>query len=243
MKKVIALVFVALSAMICNVCASAPPAPHAIETSITNHSTKHPLSHDTMTTTIIFLIRHGQTDWNRADKIQGHADIPLNETGRAQAQSVAQLLKKKQNSIAALYSSDLQRAHQTAQAISQVFALDITLAPDLREGHFGKIEGLTKKEYHELYGPFNWLDLPEEIGAEPRSKVIARVMSYLHMIVQKHQGQHVAVVTHGGALRSLLVHLGYAVDELPEITNESITTLFWHAEREMLVLESIEHAD
>ena len=195
-----------------------------------------------MTKTTIFLIRHGQTDWNRAEKIQGHADIPLNETGKEQAQKVAQLLQQKRVSLAALYSSDLQRAQQTAQAISQSFALDIILAADLREENFGKAEGLTKKEYHALYGSFNWLDLPEEIGAESRSKVITRVMSYLHMIVQKHQGQYVAVVTHGGALRSLLVHLGYSVDELPEITNESITTLFWHADREMLVLESIEHA-
>ena len=196
-----------------------------------------------MSTTTLFLIRHGQTDWNLAGKLQGHADIPLNEKGRAQAQKLAQFLKEKHVSLAALYSSDLQRAHQTAQAISQVFSLEIILASDLREGDFGKIQGLTIKEYNEQYGSFNYLAMPEEIEAEPRSKVIARVMSYLHMIVQKHQGQHVAVVTHGAALRSVLVHLGYTLEELPEITNESITTLFWHPEREMLVLESIEHAD
>ena len=76
-----------------------------------------------MSKTTLFLIRHGQTDWNLAGKIQGHADIPLNVTGKAQAKKVAQFLKKKQASLAALYSSDLQRAHQTAQEISAVICI------------------------------------------------------------------------------------------------------------------------
>jgi 2,3-bisphosphoglycerate-dependent phosphoglycerate mutase len=75
-----------------------------------------------MSTTKLFLIRHGQTDWNLAGKLQGHADIPLNATGKEQAQKVAQFLRKKQISLQALYSSDLQRAHQTAQEISKLFA-------------------------------------------------------------------------------------------------------------------------
>lgn len=196
-----------------------------------------------MSITTLFLISHGQTDWNLADKIQGHADIPLNATGKAQAQKVAQFLKKKQVSLAALYSSDLQRAHQTAQEISELFSLEITLAVDLREGHFGKIQGLTKKEVHALYGPFNYKSLPAIIEAEPRDQVMARVMSYLDKIVQKHRGQHIAVVTHGGALGSLLTHLGHNVAELPALTNESITTFTWHANRQIFIFESIEYAE
>lgn len=190
----------------------------------------------------LFLIRHGQTDWNLAGKLQGHADIPLNATGKEQAKKVAQFLKKKQTSLAALHSSDLQRAHQTAHAISELFALEIILAADLREGHFGKLEGLTKKEKLDLYGPMTDEELPEKVGAEPRDKVVARVMNYLHGIVQKHKGQHIAVVTHGWLLHSLLTHLGHNVSELPALTNESVTTVIWHEDRQIFEVESIEHA-
>ena len=143
----------------------------------------------------------------------------------------------------ALYSSDLQRAHQTAQAIATLFTLEIISAADLREGHYGKMEGLTKKEWHDLYGHFDWLTLPEEIGAEPRDKVIERVMNYLLLIAQKHKDQRIAVVTHGEAICSLLVHLGHNVEQLPEVTNESIITFTWHEDRQMFAFESIEHAD
>ena len=196
-----------------------------------------------MSKTTLFLIRHGQTDWNVAGKLQGQTDIPLNETGKEQAKKVAQFLKKKQASFAALHSSDLQRAHQTAQTIAELFALEIVLAADLREGHFGKLEGLTKKEKFDLYGPMTDEELPEKVGAEPRDKVVERVMNYLHGIVQKHKDQHIAVVTHGWLLHSLLTHLGHNVSELPALTNESITIFTWHEDRQMFVFESIEHAD
>ena len=196
-----------------------------------------------MSTTTLFLIRHGQTDWNLAGKLQGHADIPLNATGITQAQRVAQFLKNRQISLSALYSSDLQRAHQTAQEISSLFALDIIISPDLREGHFGKLQGLTKQERHDLYGPLKDEELSEKVGAEPRDQVIARVMNYLLAIAQKHKGQHIAVVTHGGVLGSLIAHLGHTVYELPALTNESITTFTWHADRQIFVFESIEHAE
>ncbi len=196
-----------------------------------------------MSSTTLLLIRHGQTDWNLAGKMQGHEDIPLNATGKAQAQKVAQFLKKKQVSLGALYSSDLQRAHQTAQEISELFSLEITLTVDLREGHFGKVQGLTLKEFRALYGPFHYDSLPAIIEAEPRDQVVARVMSYLNKIAQKHEGQHVAVVTHGYVLGSLLTHLGYDVAELPALTNESISTFTWHADRQIFIFESVEHAE
>lgn len=195
-----------------------------------------------MNKTTLLLIRHGQTDWNLADKLQGHVDIPLNAAGKEQAQKVAQLLKKKQTPLAALYSSDLQRAHQTAQEISQLFGLEIILTAELREGYLGKLEGLTKKEYSDLYGPVRYDLFPENVGAEPRDKVVARAMKYLHMIVQKHKSQQIAVVTHGGLLRSLLVHLGHDIAELPVLTNVAITTFIWHEDQEILMLGSIEHA-
>lgn len=195
-----------------------------------------------MQSTTLYLIRHGQTDWNLAGKIQGQTDIPLNETGKEQAKKVAQFLKKKQATLAALYSSDLQRAHQTAHAISELFALEIILAADLREGHFGKLEGLTKQEQHDIYGDSNLAFLIEKVGAEPRDKVVARALNYLQRIVQKHKDAHIAVVTHGWLLHSLITHLGHTVEELPALTNESITTVIWCDNRQMFIFESIEHA-
>lgn len=196
-----------------------------------------------MSTTTIFLIRHGQTDWNLAGKIQGHSDIPLNATGKEQAKKVAGYLKKKQVSLNALYSSDLQRAHQTAQEIAELFALEIILTQDLREGHFGKFEGLTKQERHDLYGPLKDEELPEKVGAEPREQVVARVMNFLKYIAQNRTGNKVAVVTHGFLLSSLLIHLGHKVEELPALNNVSVITLIWHEDRQIFVFESIEHAD
>lgn len=195
-----------------------------------------------MSKTTLYLIRHGQTDWNLAGKLQGHADIPLNITGIEQAKKVALHLKKKQSTLAALYSSDLQRAHQTAKEIALVFELNIILAADLREGHFGKMEGLTKQERLDLYGAITDEELPEKVGAEPRDKVMARVMNYLHAIVQKHKGRQVAVVTHGYLLGSLIKHLGQNVHELPALINTSIITITWHEDRQDFVFESIDHA-
>lgn len=192
--------------------------------------------------TTLYIIRHGQTDWNLAGKIQGQTDIPLNATGIEQAQKVAQFLKKKNISLAALHSSDLQRAHQTAREIALQFALDVILTADLREGHFGKIEGLTKQERDDLYGPMTDEEWPEKVGAEPRDKVIARVVNYLHRIVQTHNSQHIAIVTHGWLLHSLITHLGHNVSELPALSNVSITTITWHDDKQIFILESIEHA-
>lgn len=195
-----------------------------------------------MKSTTIFLIRHGQTDWNLAGRLQGHADIPLNAKGIEQAQQVAQFLKKKHVLLDALYSSDLLRAQQTAQEIAKLFALDIILVPDLREGNFGKLQGLTKQEALDLFGPYDHENLPAAAQAEPRDQVVARVLNFLKYIAQNHMGQQVAVITHGAALGSLLKSLGYDLDEWPALTNESIVTLKWQAHENRFVLELIEHA-
>lgn len=194
-----------------------------------------------MDSTTLYLIRHGQTDWNLAGKMQGQTDIPLNATGIGQAQRVAHSLKNKQISLAALYSSDLQRAHQTAQEIAKILSLDITLASDLREGYFGKLEGLTKKEAQDLFGSYHYEDMPPEIGAEPRDKLISRVMNYLTYVAHAHSGKQVAIITHGAVLGSIINHLGHNLEKLPELTNQSITTFTWHADRQLFVFESIEH--
>ncbi len=196
-----------------------------------------------MQPTTIYLIRHGQTDWNLAGKLQGQTDIPLNATGKLQAKKVAHFLKNKQISLKALYSSDLQRAHQTAHEIGQIFSLNVVLASNLREGYFGKLEGLTKQEAVDLFGPYSLEDnAPAVVGAEPREVLIGRIIGYLEYVAQKHQGQEVAVVTHGAALGSLIRHLGHKLEAFPALTNESITTIIWDENQKAFILESVEHA-
>jgi broad specificity phosphatase PhoE len=153
--------------------------------------------------TTILLVRHGETDWNRDRRIQGHSDTPLNETGRAQARALAEKLAGEP--IDAVYSSDLLRAHETARIVADGRNLDVTAIRDLRERHFGTWEGLTDDEIFARFpeaatGP--WGD------AETRDEMARRVAGALHRIAATHPGQHVLVVSHGGPLRAVLTHCG-----------------------------------
>src|SRR5512143_229699 len=94
--------------------------------------------------TRICIIRHGETDWNVERRIQGHTDIPLNETGRAQALAMA--FNAAHQRFDASYSSDLSRARETAQALAQREGHEVKLLPQLRERHFGLFQGMTAAE-------------------------------------------------------------------------------------------------
>ena len=97
-----------------------------------------------MAATTILLVRHGETDWNRDRRVQGHTDVPLNETGREQARALAGELAGEP--LAAVYSSDLSRALETATIVAEPRSLAVTTLPALREKHFGTWEGLTDAE-------------------------------------------------------------------------------------------------
>ena len=99
--------------------------------------------------TRILLARHGETDWNLQQRWQGHTDTPLNETGRKQARALAEELAGEP--IDAVFSSDLIRAHETARLIAVPRGLGVTALRDLRERHFGSVEGLTTDEVFARY--------------------------------------------------------------------------------------------
>src|SRR5919109_4497125 len=105
--------------------------------------------------TRIILARHGETDWNRERRWQGHSDRPLNGTGRAQAQALADELAGQP--IAAVYSSDLLRAHETARIVADRLGLDVVTVPGLRERRFGSWEGLqdveVERRFPGVHGP------------------------------------------------------------------------------------------
>jgi broad specificity phosphatase PhoE len=193
-----------------------------------------------MKITTLLIIRHGQTDWNIAGKIQGHADVPLNETRQHQALKVASFLKEKNILLSALYSSDLQRAHQTAQSISQVFSLDIKTTPLLREQHGGLWQGKTKQQIAELHGAQDaiWEIVP---GGETRADFLNRIVNHIALIAQNHPDESVAVVTHAGAIKNFLTHWKYDNNQWPSITNTAIVTVkYYHADEPHIELISIE---
>ncbi|WP_077001606.1 histidine phosphatase family protein [Variovorax sp. KK3] len=152
----------------------------------------------------LILIRHGETDWNRELRFQGHIDVPLNDTGHEQARRLG-LRMASETRATHLVSSDLMRAQQTATPTAQQLGLDILTSVALREQHFGIVEGMRAEEIQAQH-PRAWEDwlkfsedhaMPE--GETPR-QFHARTMETLGKLAAEYDGRTVIVVTHGGVL-------------------------------------------
>lgn len=177
------------------------------------------------TLTKVIFVRHGQTSWNQEGKYQGHSDIALNERGVRQANLVAGRLAKEK--ISAIYSSDLLRAYQTAEAIAQYHALPVIARAEFREINFGIWEGLT---YQEIMA--TWPEIltamyskPGEISppeGESFQEVKQRVASALQQCVADYQGETIVLVSHGGTMRVLLcIALGIGLDKMWSMRQDS----------------------
>jgi len=159
--------------------------------------------------TSLYLIRHGQTDWNIEQRWQGQSDIPLNAAGRQQAERLAaELVKLK---FSAIYSSDLSRAYETALALSRINRLPIQRDPRLREIHQGEWQGLREIDIQARYGNSfqerkqNPLNVAPP-GGETIMQVRDRVISAVNDICSVHPKERVALVSHGFALALIQVH-------------------------------------
>ena len=158
----------------------------------------------------IILVRHGETDWNAAGRIQGHSDTPLNAVGRVQAQHVAARLLREP--VRAIYASDLARAYETAAIIDQALQVGVITSPALRERLYGSWEGLTSLEIQARYPEqfIAWrahsMDFAPP-GGETRYQLLTRALTELQAIVSRHSGELVVVVTHGGLCYVLLTHI------------------------------------
>ncbi len=155
----------------------------------------------------IFIVRHGQTNWNAAGRLQGHADIPLNEMGLLHAGHAAEFLKNK--SIAIIYSSDLLRARQTAEIISKVTGAKAIFTPALRELDFGLLTGKTEKEIEKEHPEFHAKKKQSPFdamrpGGESYELLEQRVRPLLEAIVRKHANESVCLVCHHGSSRIVL---------------------------------------
>jgi broad specificity phosphatase PhoE len=181
--------------------------------------------------TTILLARHGETDWNAAHRWQGWADRPLTARGREQARSLADALAALP--LAAVYSSDLERARATAEIVAGRHGLLVTQDPRLREVDVGCFSGLTNAEVRERFpdayerwytGGEGWDD------GESYAQMTERVLAAIHDIAGAMHGGHVAVIAHGGPIRALhaaAAGLTYAQQRQLErvVANASYSTL------------------
>lgn len=153
--------------------------------------------------TRLCIVRHGETDWNAGKRIQGQIDVPLSALGHAQARATANSLVSE--GFAALYSSDLARARQTAEATAHLAHLPLNLLPGLRERHYGVFQGLTYDEA-ESHHPGDYARHKSRdphfvpAGGESLLDLAARLDDTLADIVRRHAGGAVVIFTHGGVL-------------------------------------------
>ncbi len=186
-----------------------------------------------MQATRIIAVRHGETAWNVDTRIQGHLDIALNDTGQWQARQVARALAGEP--LAAIYTSDLQRAHATAQAIAQASGAPLVPEPSLRERSFGALEGRTFAEIE--------TELPEQArrwrqrdphfapeGGETLVQLRERIAATTHRLAAQHSGELIVLVAHGGVL-DVLYRLATGQElQAPrtwQLANASINRLLW----------------
>ncbi len=162
-----------------------------------------------MQRTQFIIVRHGETEWNIAKIRQGHLDSGLTGKGLAQAKALAQRLAHQR--FAALYSSDLGRAIQTAREIANITGHEIVTDPRLRERHLGIFQGLNAEEILTKYPEERRLlrtSGPDYVIPEGESmrQQVARNVAYLDALASKHRGESVVVVTHGGVVSGFFRH-------------------------------------
>jgi probable phosphoglycerate mutase len=191
--------------------------------------------------TRILAIRHGETLWNVDSRIQGHLNIGLNDTGRWQAERLGMALKDEP--MAAIYASDLSRAHDTALAVSRHTGVPVQAEPGLRERSFGEFEGRTFAEIE--------IELPEQAqrwrqrdptftpaGGESLLMLEARVLSVAGRLAAQHPGEQIALFAHGGVMDILYraaTRLDLQAARTWALGNTAINRLLWSPEGFSLV--------
>lgn len=158
--------------------------------------------------TTLYLVRHGETEWNALGKFQGSADIVLSSQGINQAKYVSDRLKGKFDFI---YSSPLKRAYKTANMIAEESDLEVKILDDLREINFGEWEGLTVKEIKKQY-PKQFKIWEEDVNEGPIcggdvsiKNASIRAKNVILNVIKKHEGKRIVIVAHGGIIKAGLI--------------------------------------
>ncbi len=196
-----------------------------------------------MSTTLI-LIRHGETPYNRDRRYQGHRDTPLTRKGKRQTKETA--LRLRNEPLNAIYSSDLRRTEYTAKAINRYHSLKIRTLPQLREIDFGDWEGKTHDEIQR-----EWRGLLDEWEREPSKikiprgesiqELAERTKTTIKKIISTHPNQRVAIVTHGGPIRIILMDaLGLGTDNWWKTitSNGGISIIEYQSKRAKVLLQN-----
>lgn len=190
--------------------------------------------HNKVSETTILLVRHGQTDWNMEQRVQGHSDIPLNETGVLQAKTTAAFLVEHHRDISAIYSSDLKRASATAEETAKLLSLKVQQREKLREINTGEAEGMKISEKVKKYKDA-WKKIKENFpnqrdawkqtaiaGEESIDALYRRIEAELIFLGSKHRGKKIAVFSHGKAIRAFIAHItDKNIDDI-ELSNAQI---------------------
>lgn len=180
--------------------------------------------------TTLLLVRHGETEWNRTGRWQGHADVPLSDEGRDQARRLARRLKSERERIDRVYASDLGRAFETAEIVAAELALPVHPLIELREIHIGSWSGLTSDQIRSQF-PHEWQlhetgdDFRRGGHGETMADFRSRVGRAAEELVQQHPGERLLLVTHGGAIRALLYYVSLRAVQVEEarVENTSLT--------------------
>lgn len=176
------------------------------------------------------FVRHGETDWNVQARIQGQCDLPLNANGMIQARALARGLR--QQNFAAVLSSDLIRARDTAAAVAAVAGLEVRLSAGLRERHFGIFQGLTREEGAQRHAAEHARLAARQPGyIPPGGESLAdfreRVLACVQALARAHAGEQVLAVTHGGVLDILHRRATGHPLEAPRICTLANAALNW----------------
>lgn len=191
-----------------------------------------------MQATRILAIRHGETAWNVDTRIQGHLDIPLNDTGLQQARWLAQALAER-DAVHAIYASDLARAHVTALAIGEAMGVAVSTHSGLRERAFGDFQGRTFTEIE--------AELPEAArqwrqrapdwappgAGESLIELRERVLRTVHELAARHLGEQIVLVAHGGVMDVLYraaTRLELQAPRTWQLPNTAVNRLLWTPE-------------
>lgn len=194
----------------------------------------------------IYLIRHGETDWNAQERFQGHTDIPLNDNGRSQARQLIAVCRH--HKIEAILSSDLSRALETAQIIATQLEIRVFQDAGLREAHLGKAQGLTHAAIENEFGKSltdRWrsshltdadISYP---GGESGNAIMQRSFAAILKFLTTYPYNRIAVTTHGGVIRRIMQKLLPAGSPPVPIPNGVIHPLHFDPEQGTFIIPEL----
>jgi probable phosphoglycerate mutase len=194
--------------------------------------------------TVIILVRHGQTEWNRVERFRGHKDVPLNKTGLAQAEATGQRIFA-QLTPTAVYSSPLSRAVKTAEAIAKHFDIPVQPHPDLIDINYGEWHGLTPEEARQHWPQQvdNWYNNPEQAlipGGETLADLRSRAMQTVSELADRHAGETIVLVGHTVINRIILLGvLGLGNERFWHIKQDTCAINIFQVEKGDFVLVSL----